>query len=60
MNEKTAGLIQMIGEQQRGVSQAWLERVYADAGVKWEKPAGQRSIPSERAPAPAPVPIDED
>ena len=36
-SEKTAGLFEMIGEQQREVSQAWLDKLHADAGLKWEK-----------------------
>ena len=32
MTEKTAGLVQMIGEEQGEVSQAWLKKVTTDAG----------------------------
>jgi hypothetical protein len=56
MNEKTAGMVQMIGMEQNEVSQAWRDRVYADAGLKWEKPADQSSVPGQ----PAPAPSDED
>ena len=43
--------MQLIGDEQREVSQAWLEKVYADAGVKWEKSAEQRSARSRRSAA---------
>jgi hypothetical protein len=58
MSEKIAGMRNMIGTEQNEVWQAWRSRVYADAGVKWEKSAEQRSVPG--GPAPAPPPGDED
>jgi hypothetical protein len=55
MSEKTAGLSQMIYEEQQEVSQAWLKKVYEDAGVKWEKVADQRSAPGQQGPGPSPI-----
>ena len=55
MSEKTAGLRQMIVEEQREVSQAWRKKVYEDAGVKWEKTTDQRSAPGQQGPGPSPI-----
>ena len=59
-SEETIGLRRMIGDLQLKVSQAWRDKVYADAGVKWEKLAEQRSSPGEQGPAPSPPPSDDE
>jgi hypothetical protein len=35
-NEQAAGLQRLIGTQQYETQQAWIDRLYVDAGVKWE------------------------
>ncbi len=52
-----AGLLDLMTKDWDEVSQAWRSRLYADAGVKWEKTADQRSAPDQ---GPGPSPIDED
>jgi hypothetical protein len=44
----------MIGEEQGEVWRAWHDNVYADAGVKWEEPADERSRPGQ-GPGPSPI-----
>ena len=51
-----SGMLNMIVQQQAEFSQIWMAKVYADAGLTWEKPADRRSA-SDQAPAP---PSDED
>ncbi len=54
-SERTVGLIQLMREDQGTVSQAWLEKVKADAGFEWEKPAeSERSAPGQQSPGPSP------
>lgn len=58
MTDPTAGLRLMIAEQQGRVSQAWLEKVKADAGLEWKKRADrQHPAPSQ---SPGQSPLDED
>ena len=58
VSERTAGLIELIRDDQGAVSQAWLKKVHDDAGLKWEKQTDQqRSAPGQ---GPGPSPIDED
>jgi len=57
--EETAGLRRMIFDLQSEVSRAWIARVYADAGLKWEKSAEQqRPVADDQSPGP--IPSDED
>ena len=53
---RIAGLSLVIGKDMGDVSQAWRKKVYADAGLKWEKPTDQRSAPGE---SPGPPPDEE-
>jgi hypothetical protein len=54
LGERLAGLRQMIGKEQGEVWRAWHDNVYADAGVKWEEPADERSRPGQ-GPGPSPI-----
>ncbi len=64
MTEKLVGLIQMIGEEQREVSQAWLKKVYDDAGVPYDRGGVKWEQASDRGPAPSqgpgPSPLDDE
>ena len=53
MTDPVAGMKLMIATEEGQVEQAWLQKVYADAGVTWEKPADQGPA---RAPAAPPRP----
>jgi len=58
--QEMAGLRIMAADLQSKTSRAWLDRVYADAGLKWDKSAEQRSIPGAPAPSPSSPPGDDE
>ena len=61
LREQIAGMILMIGDEQREVSQAWWQKVKADAGLKEVRPTGQGSTPDQGGtPDQGPSPGDEE
>jgi hypothetical protein len=49
-NPQLAGMVQLFATQQQETRQAWLAKLYADAGVSWEKPGAQRPGPDQGPP----------